>query len=367
MNHSPIPSNFRPSRHQNVSARERSENSSNPLASQSLGISNATTRLLNHAKQLELLTREQEILLGRQRVEADREITLLEKTLAENKPRKGSRLYTNIQTSLEQAKKTRDDVVCAFMERNIRLAIKIAGDMSFIPAPIECRVSSALEGVREAALRFDPDKGGKFSTYAAFWIRQRMFRDSRVETGTIRLSSNMISRLSRVTRAENELQGLYGRPPTDHELAEHIGLNQKQMRAARLAQQTIAVSLEPQAADIDGSDYNETLADPNAVIPGTSALSSDRVAILHRALSTLNERERAIISSRFGMDSDGQRRTLEELGQHFGLTRERIRQLESIALKKLRKAFEEVDTPNRTLDEAKRNATKTKSDDSISS
>jgi RNA polymerase primary sigma factor len=103
-------------------------------------------------------------------------------------------------------------------------------------------------------------------------------------------------------------------------------------------------------------DYHETLADPNALIPGTSPLSDDRVAILQRALTSLDKRERTIISSRFAMDSDGQRRTLEELGQRFGVTRERIRQLESIALTKLRKAFEAEDTPNRTLREAKRNA-----------
>ena len=359
MNHSPTPSPSRAPRKHNVSARDRSEESSSPLASQSFGISNATSLLLNHAKKLELLTPAQEVILGRQRIEADREIALLEKTLAENKPRKGSRLYGNIATSLEKAKKTRDDVVCAFMERNIRLGIKIAGDMGFLPAPIECRISSALEGIREAALRFDPEKGGKFSTYAAFWIRQRLFRDSRVETGTIRLSTNMMSRISKVMRAESELQGLYGRPATDHEIAEHLGLKEKQMRAARLAQQTIAVSLEPEADTLDGIDYHETLADPKALIPGTSPLSSDRIEILQRALTSLDKRERTIILSRFGMGNGGERRTLEELGQRFGVTRERIRQLENIALTKLRKAFEAEDTPNRTLHEAKRNATQT--------
>lgn len=367
MNNAPTSTPSRSPRNKNGAARDAFEDATSPLANSTLQGTSAITRLLNHARQLELLTPEQEAILGRQRIEADREIALLEKTLTENKPRKGSRLYTRIETSLVNAKKTRDDVVCALMERNIRLAIKIAGDMGFLPAPIECRISSALEGVREAALRFDPDKGGKFSTYAAFWIRQRMFRDSRVETGTIRLSSNMGSRLSKVMRAEADLQGLYGRPATDHEIAEHLGLKEKQMRAVRLAQQTIAVSLEPEAENIDGMDYHETLADPNALIPGTSPLSDDRVTILQRALKSLNKRERTIILSRFGMGNDGERRTLEELGQRFSLTRERIRQVESKALKKLRKAFEAADTPNRTLDEAKRNATKTKSDDSISS
>jgi RNA polymerase primary sigma factor len=133
-------------------------------------------------------------------------------------------------------------------------------------------------------------------------------------------------------------------------------LKEKQMRAARLAQQTIAVSIEPEAENIDGIDYHETLADPKALIPGTSLLSSDRVEILQHALTSLDKRERAIIFSRFGIDKGGERRTLEELGQRFGVTRERIRQLENIALAKLRKAFEAQDTPNRTLREAKQNA-----------
>ena len=309
---------------------------------------------MQHSLKLELLTPEQERILGRQRIEADREIALLEKTLAENKPRKNSRLYANIQTSLEEAKKRKDEAVCAFMERNIRLAVKIAGDMGFLPAPLEFRISSALEGVREAALRFDPDKGGKFSTYAAFWIRQRMFRDSRIECRTIRLSHTMIHRLSIVAHAETELQGLYGRAATDVEIAEHLGLKEKQMRAVRLAQQTIAVSLEPGSENIEGIDDRERIADPNAIIPGTANLSSDRLEVLHRVLPSLDKRERAIISARFDLEGNGRIQTLEELGNHLGVTRERIRQLESIALKKLRKGFEDLDTPNIVLQEARR-------------
>jgi RNA polymerase primary sigma factor len=99
----------------------------------------------------------------------------------------------------------------------------------------------------------------------------------------------------------------------------------------------------------------ETLADPKAIIPGTSSVSSDRLAILDRALTSLDERERAIIFARFGLNESGERLTLEEVGQQYGVTRERIRQLENIALKKLRKAFEDIDTPNLVLIEAKRN------------
>ncbi len=312
--------------------------------------------LINHSIKLDLLTPDQERLLARQRIEADQEIALIEKTLAENKPRKGSRLYEKLQDSLEKARGLKDNAVCAFMERNIRLAIKIAGDMAFLPTPLENRVSSALEGLREAALRFDPDKGGKFSTYAGFWVRQRMFRDSSNEGRTIRLSVNMIQRLSKVSRAETELHMVYGRAATDEELGEHLALNAKQMRAIRLAQETMSISFEPHSDDPDAQHLEETLADPNAVIPGSSELSSDRVELLRRGLNVLDKRERAIISARFGLNNKGETFTLEAVGEKFGVTRERIRQLENIALRKLKKAFEQGDTPNLVLKEIREQA-----------
>jgi RNA polymerase primary sigma factor len=210
--------------------------------------------------------------------------------------------------------------------------------------------------LREAALRFDPDKGGKFSTYAGFWVRQRMFRDSSNEGRTIRLSVHMIQRLSKVSRAETELHMVYGRAATDEELGEHLALNAKQMRAIRLAQETMSISFEPHSDDPDAQHLEETLADPNAVIPGSSELSSDRVELLRRGLNVLDKRERAIISARFGLNNKGETFTLEAVGEKFGVTRERIRQLENIALRKLKKAFEQGDTPNLVLKEIREQA-----------
>ena len=332
---------------------QKGASSNSPAKGISSENSGATSLLIQHSIRLELLTPAQERALASQRIEADREIALLEKTLVENKPRKGSRTYLRIQQCLDNAIKSKDDAVCAFMERNIRLAIKVAGDMGFLPTPMESRISSALEGIRDAALRFDPDKGGKFSTYAGFWIRQRIFRDNQIESRTIRLSANMMQRLSKVVRAEPELHTVYGRAATDTELGEHLGLNEKQMRAIRLAQQTMAISIEPQSEEIDSLALEDQLADPKAIIPGTLDLSADRLKILQQALKSLDERERAIISARFGLNETGETDTLETVGRRFGVTRERIRQLENIALGKLRKSFEDSDTPNLVLLEAR--------------
>jgi len=187
-----------------------------------------------------------------------------------------------------------------------------------------------------------------------------MFRDSSNEGRTIRLSVNMIQRLSKVSRAETELHMVYGRAATDEELGEHLALNAKQMRAIRLAQETMSISFEPHSDDPDAQHLEETLADPNAVIPGSSELSSDRVELLHRGLNVLDKRERAIISARFGLNNEGKTFTLEAVGEKFGVTRERIRQLENIALRKLKKAFEESDTPNLVLKEARRKPVRVK-------
>jgi RNA polymerase primary sigma factor len=352
--HSPSPSNGGHSLGQ--SPRFRASDGGSPF--QSPNDVRAVDYLIQHSIKLDLLTPEQECVLARQRIEADREIALLEKTLAENKPRKGSRIYIKIQDSLEKARDLKDNAVCAFMERNIRLAVKIAGDMKFLSTPLENRVSSALEGLREAALRFDPDKGGKFSTYAGFWARQRIFRDNQVEGRTIQLSVNMMQRLSKVSRAETELHSVYGRAATDQEIGEHLGLNQKQMRAIRLAQETMSISLAPDPQDLDALNLEDHLADPNAVIPGTSELASDRLELLRRGLNALDKRERAIISARFGLNDEGKTFTLEAVGEKYGVTRERIRQLESIALRKLKRAFEQSDTPNVVLKEIKRNPPK---------
>jgi RNA polymerase primary sigma factor len=296
---------------------------------------------------LPLLTPQEERELASDRISADREISLLEKSLAVAKQRKKPQLSEKLNADLQKQIDRRDGVVCTFMERNLRLAIKVAGDYGFLPMELELRIASATDGLREAALRFDPDRGAKFSSYASHWIRQRILRDAANQGRVIRLPLHMASRLRHVVKAEETLTALYGGRPSDDDIANHLGLSAKQIRDVRLAQETFAVSMEPLPSVLDGMHERDQIPDPKATIPGSEEFSVDRTALLMQALYSLNKRERAVLNARFGLGESGERETLEVVGKRFGVTRERIRQLENIALRKLRKKFDQLDVPLR--------------------
>lgn len=306
--------------------------------------STSAERLFAHAIKFELLTPQEEQVLAQQRIEADRAISLLERSLAEAERRKKPALCTKLQKDLSSEIERRDAAVCTLIERNIRLAIKVAGDYGFLPTELEMRIASAIDGLREAALRFEATKA-KFSTYASWWMRQRILRDSISQGRAIRLPVHMAQRVFKVAATENELRSLYGRAATDDEVAEHLKLSAKQMRDVRLAQQTLTVSMEPMPDAFDNTEERDQVADPNALIPGTELLSVDRKELLQKSLGLLDKRERAIIDARFGFGASGKKETLETVGKRFHVTRERIRQLENIALKKLRRQFEKLDVP----------------------
>jgi RNA polymerase primary sigma factor len=315
-------------------------------------LSSGIDRLVRHSLRLPLLTRAQECELAKQRIEADNEIALIRKTLSECKPRAGSRARVTLEARLSEATSRRDAAVCSFMERNIRLAIKMAADFSFLRTPLDSRVASAFEGLREAGARFNPDKGAKFSTYASFWVRQRIFRDSRVEGPVIRLSQGMIRRLGKLNELEQHYLSTTRRTPSVTEIGAALKLNAKQVRVLLLAQQSVAVSIEPASPVLDGEAERDQIVDPNASIPGCELLTDDTLAVLQGALQCLQPREREVLRARFGLQGRGARETLETIGQRLGVTRERIRQLEGIALEKLRKRFRQLDVPS--LDSVRR-------------
>ena len=224
---------------------------------------------------------------------------------------------------------------------NLRLVVKIAHDYSNIGLPIQDLISEGNIGLMKAVERFDPKHGVKLSTYAAWWIKQSIKRSLANQAKTIRLPVHVVDKLSRMRRVSNQLSEVLGREPTDDELAEEMGI------PVHKISQLKTVSLRPSSLDApmgdeDKASFGDIVADEAMLDPSEmfrdKALRKDIVDLMDE----LDERERAIISNRFGMDVS-KPVTLEEIGAKFHVTRERVRQIQNIALRKLRAMMRKQD------------------------
>ncbi len=226
---------------------------------------------------------------------------------------------------------------------NLRLVVKIAQDYSNYGLPLSDLISEGNIGLMKAVERFDPEKGGKLSTYAAWWIKQGIKRALANQSKTIRLPVHMVDKISRMRRISNMLAEALGRDPTDSELAEELGIPRNKLAMLKQASQRPA-SLDAPLGDEDSSDYSEIIGDEKALDPALALQNNDMHGQLDDLLDSLDERETRIIGARFGLD--GQKPlTLEEIGVEFGVTRERIRQLQNVALAKMRKSLRKKDQP----------------------
>lgn len=307
----------------------------------------ALERLFNDVAPLPLLTLQDERELALRRIAADEQIASATKALSSSQALSDHDATKHLNTTLQQAQAIRDEVVCKFMEGNIRLAIKIANDHRHLPTPPESRVASAIEGIREAARRFVPDTGARFSTYAAVWIRNKIYLDCRHETRMIRLSQYTEQKLSQLTETEDKLSHSLKRQPLDSEIAAHMGIKGEQLSKLRLAQQTITISIDAPTSDQASTTVGDFIRDANTPIPGTLIVAPDQLQLLSKAMKTLTERERAVVHARFGFSEESAPPTLEAIGEQMELTRERIRQIQCNAMDKLREYFERND--QRTL------------------
>jgi RNA polymerase primary sigma factor len=195
----------------------------------------------------------------------------------------------------------------------------------------------------KAVERFDPAMGGKLSTYAAWWIKQAIKRALANQSKTIRLPVHLVDKISKIRRASLQMSDELGREPTDDELAQEIGISRSKVSQLK------TVSIRPASLDApishdDSAELGETVGDEGAQTPFELLRDKNLRDQVSDLFEVLDDRERKIIVQRFGLDG-GKPKTLEEVGKKFGVTRERIRQVQNIALAKLRRALSKKETP----------------------
>jgi RNA polymerase primary sigma factor len=243
------------------------------------------------------------------------------------------------QQEIELAGKIREgdrDARALMINSNLRLVVSIAQGYANLGLPLLDVISEGNVGLMTAVDRFDPAKGAKLSTYASWWIRQAIKRALSNQGKTIRLPVHLGDKVLKMRRVALQMSEELGREPTDDELAEEIGMASKKITHLK------TVSIRPASLDAPISDeeteFGESVADEKAGSPFELLREKDLRNEVGGLLEELDDREKKIITQRFGFE-DGKRKTLQEIGRRLGVSRERIRQLESIALMKLRRAL----------------------------
>ena len=226
---------------------------------------------------------------------------------------------------------------------NLRLVVTIAQDYANIGLPLLDLISEGNVGLTIAVDRFDPSKGAKLSTYAAWWIRQSIKRALSNQGRTIRLPVHLGEKISKMRRVALHLSEEIGREPTDDELGEEIGIASEKVSHLKTASISPA-SLDAPISDDDLTEFGESVADEQARTPFELLRDKDLHNDVDGLLEVLDDREKEIISQRFGFDG-GEQKTLEEIGRKFRVSRERIRQLQNDALSKLRRALRQKEYP----------------------
>ena len=277
----------------------------------------------------DLLTAEDEVRLAKA-IERGKKA---ERALEDDSEKAASELDAEAKAKLVALVHRGENARQTFIRSNLRLVVSIAKRYARSGLPLLDLIQEGNLGLIRAVEKFEYRKGFKFSTYATWWIRQAITRAIADKGRTIRVPVHMMDTITQVHATENTLLKRLGRKPTPEEIAEESGLTEAKVREA------IKVSPEPisifEPIGEDDAVLGDFIQDSEADAPFDLVAKGLRRADLERVLAKLNERERTVLTMRYGLDN-GIPRTLDDVGAHFNLTRERIRQIEAKALAKLR-------------------------------
>jgi RNA polymerase primary sigma factor len=236
-------------------------------------------------------------------------------------------------------KAARDHMISA----NLRLVVKIAHDYKDFGLPLLDLISEGNIGLIKAVERFDPRKGGKLSTYAAWWIKQSIKRALANQSKTIRLPVHLVDKISKMRRAAMALAEELGREPSDEEVAWELGIPVNKVAHLKSVSIRPASLDAPIGEDGDSATFGDIVGDENATSPYENVRERNLKTDLNRMIESLDRREADILRMRFGLDGHDEL-TLEEVGRKFKVTRERVRQLQNLALQKIRKLMTKNET-----------------------